>query len=136
MNLLLKREILADTFTLGTLYCDGQKLGYTCEDKDRKLEEGNAKVYGETAIPRGKYPVITTFSHRFKRVMPEVLGVRGFDGIRIHGGNTEDDTLGCPLLGAVRTVRGVANCADVNKRLVELIEQAEERNEKVWLTVE
>lgn len=136
MNINLKRDILAQNFTLGRLYVDGKHFGFTCEDKDRKLEEGGEKVYGETAIPRGKYKVIVSFSQRFKKPMPLLLGVPGFEGVRIHGGNTEADTLGCPLLGAHRTANGVANCAGVNKALIDAIDAAEDRGESVWITVE
>lgn len=136
MNLVLKRDVFANKFTLGRLLVDGRHFGFTCEDKDRKLEEDGEKVYGETAIPRGKYQVVVTFSNRFKRPMPLLLGVPGFEGVRIHGGNTDADTLGCPLLGSQRTQTGVANCAAVNKALIELIEKAEDSGETVWITIE
>ena len=128
--------MFAETFTLGRLYLDGKHFGFTCEDKDRKLEKGGEKVYGKTAIPRGKYKVIVSFSQRFKKPMPLLLGVPGFEGIRIHGGNTSDNTEGCPLLGAHRTPNGVANCAGVNKALIDAIDAAEDRGESVWITVE
>jgi len=136
MKLELKRDVFADTFTLGTLLANGKHLGFTCEDTDRKLEDGNEKIYGKTAIPRGKYKVIISYSQRFKKPMPEVLDVPGFSGVRIHGGNTDADTLGCPLLGSARTGNGVANCKPINERLITLIEQCEEVGEEVWLTVE
>lgn len=145
MNLLLKRDVFANTFTLGSLLVDGKHLGFTCEDKDRTLEDdkdndGNPvdkgeKVYGETAIPRGKYKVVLSFSHRFQKVMPEVLSVPGFSGIRIHGGNRASNSLGCPLLGAQRISDGVANCAGVNARLIEMMQQAEDRGESVTLEI-
>lgn len=145
MKLLLKRDVLASGFTLGSLSVDGRHLGYTCEDRDRTLEDdkdgdGNTidpkeKTYGETAIPRGIYKVVLSFSHRFQKVMPEVINVPQFSGVRIHGGNRAKDTLGCPLLGAQRLQDGVANCAAVNTRLIELIQQAEDRGESVTLEV-
>jgi len=131
----LIRDVFADDFTLGSLSYDGKHLGYTCEDTDRKLEDGNEKVYGKTCIPRGIYPVTVSYSHRFKRPMPEVLDVDGFSGIRIHGGNTSDDTLGCPLLGLQRTQTGVMKCKEVNEKLIQLIEDAEEMGQEVTLEV-
>lgn len=146
MKLELKRDVFANDFTLGTLLANGKHLGFTCEDTDRKLEDdkdgdGNAidegeKVYSKTAIPRGRYRVALSFSHKFQKVLPEVLGVPQFSGIRIHGGNTADNSLGCPLLGASRTANGVANCKAVNDRLIALIQEAEDNGEEVWITVE
>ena len=58
-----------------------------------------AKVYGKTCIPYGKYNIVLTMSNRFKKVMPEILNVKGFVGIRAHSGNTIYDTEGCILVG-------------------------------------
>lgn len=136
MNFTIKRNVFASKYTLGTFLVDGKPFGFTCEDTDRKLEAGGEKVAGETAIPRGRYPVIMSYSQRFKKPMPEVLDVTGFTGIRIHGGNTKEDTHGCPLLGSMRTQDGVANCRSINDRLITLLEVAEELGNDVWLTVE
>jgi hypothetical protein len=120
---------------LGKLFVDGKLLGQTLEDPDRHLEDGGEKIPGETAIPRGRYKVQLSFSHRFQRIMPEILDVENFTGVRIHGGNTEADTHGCPLLGAVRTSAGVAQCGGVNQRLINLLEAAEIRGEEIYLEV-
>ncbi len=119
----------------GKLFIDGRYFGETLEDTDRELEKGGVKVYGESAIPRGRYPVVVSVSRRFGREMPEVLDVPEFSGIRIHGGNTEHDTLGCPLLGQVRTATGVANCKGINDRLLMTLKAAIQRGEDVWLLV-
>lgn len=124
-----------DSPNYGELFIDGVLVGQTLEDQDRHLEDGGEKVYGDTAIPRGKYRVILSFSHRFQKVMPEVLGVPTHTGVRIHGGNDEVDTLGCPLLGSVRTDTGIAKCHAPNERLIDALEYAAERNEPVWLIV-
>jgi hypothetical protein len=131
MELRLRREIFNPDFTLGKLYCDDSFVGYTCEDTEREGE----KVYGRTAIPRGRYRVEISHSSRFGKDMPIVLDVPGFTGVRIHGGNTAADTLGCPLLGAERTSNGVRNCAGVNAHLMDLLRAALAVGE-VWLTID
>lgn len=135
MKLELTRDIFKDEFTLGKLYADNKLVGYTCEDKDRKLEDGGGKVYGTTAIPRGLYKIVLSFSPHFGKVLPELLNVPGFAGIRIHGGNTAADSLGCILLGACRQSTGVCACAGAMARLINLIEQAEDIGEEAWITI-
>lgn len=136
MNLTLIRDKFTSDFTLGTLSESGVFLGYTCEDTDRHMEVGGKKIHGRTAIPRGRYQCVLSKSARFKRVMPEVLNVPGFSGVRIHGGNTHEDTEGCPLLGLERTANGVRSCAAPNAELIRLMESSAKRGEEVWLSVE
>lgn len=83
------RNIIGDLFINGEFFC------YTLEDEKRA---DGLKVYGETAIPTGTYNVLVTKSNRFKRLMPLIIDVPMFSGIRIHGGNTSKDTLGCILV--------------------------------------
>lgn len=127
----------AEAYTPGKLYADGLYFGFTCEDEDRELEKVGIerKEYGRTAIPRGTFPVEVSFSHRFAKLLPAVLDVPGFSGIRIHGGNSAADSLGCILLGKVRTATGIAQCADSVQRLIALITACEDRNEQVWLEI-
>lgn len=119
--MILKREIFSDTYTLGSLSINGEHFGYTCEDADRRLEDAGIKIKGRTAIPRGKYKVVLSHSNRFNKVMTELKDVPGFSGVRIHGGNTHEDTEGCPLLGLYRTETGVRECAAINKKLIDLV---------------
>jgi hypothetical protein len=83
------RNIIGDLFVDGVFFC------HTLEDEKRA---DGLKVYGETAIPSGTYNVILSVSNRFKRLMPLLLDVPMFKGIRIHGGNTSKDSHGCPLV--------------------------------------
>lgn len=99
MNIEVKRIALKDTYTIGKLYIDGAYFCDTLEDKDRGLEESMPiekimflKKPHITAIPTGTYTVILNYSNRFKRIMPLVMNVKGFAGIRIHAGNTSEDT--------------------------------------------
>jgi len=100
MYLQLVRESFTDKATEGKIFVNGEFECYALEDKDRSLEDGGEKVYGETAIPRGSYRLIITMSTRFKRELIEVLNVPGFLGIRIHSGNKSEDTEGCILVGS------------------------------------
>lgn len=136
LDILLRRTIRTPEFTLGEMFVNGNHIGYTCEDADRRLECGGEKVRGRTAIPCGRYKVILSFSNRFGRIMPEVLDVPGFSGVRIHGGNTAADTLGCPLLGSKRADDGVRDCAAVNVMLSRLIGSVEREGGEAWLTVQ
>ena len=129
MRLRIIRDTFTETATLGTLYSGPFVWGFTCEDTDRKLEAGGVKIPAHTAIPRGTYEVVVSMSNRFKKRMVEIKNVPGFSGIRIHGGNTHDDTEGCPLLGAIRTSDGVRDCKTINARLIEELDASAARGE-------
>lgn len=101
MKLELKRAYIGKTYTIGHLYVDGEFLCDTLEDIPRDV-----KIMNETCIPTGDYKVILNESNRFKRVMPLLLQVPNFEGIRIHAGNSEADTSGCILVGK-NTARGM-----------------------------
>lgn len=135
MNLQVLREQFSEECTLGRLSNNGVFFGYTCEDADRRLEAGGSKIQNQTAIPRGKYKVILSFSHHFQRVMPELLDVPGYAGVRIHGGNTAADTEGCVLLGQQRTENGCANCAERNAALIDLLQADEDAGINSWIEI-
>lgn len=101
MKLHLERKSDSVTCTIGVLYIDDIFFCHTLEDivreDDRPVAEW--KIHGKTAIPRGTYRVMLTFSNRFQKVMPQLMDVPGFEGIRIHPGNTDADTDGCILVG-------------------------------------
>lgn len=100
MQITVTRKWFTGNDTTGELTIDGSDFHcFTLEDTVR---DPGVKVAGETAIPAGTYDVVVDLSNRFKRFMPHVLGVPGFDGIRIHSGNTNEDTEGCILLGTER----------------------------------
>jgi len=94
MKLELKRVFTGQTYTIGHLYCDGEYICDTLEDIPREV-----KIMNETCIPTGDYKIILNESNRFKRVMPLLLNVPNFEGIRIHAGCDSEDTSGCILVG-------------------------------------
>jgi hypothetical protein len=109
MEIKLVRKFKGPEYTIGDLFIDGAKICNTLEDTVRVLidknndgdfdDPGEGKIYGETAIPAGRYEVVVTYSPRFKKYLPLLLKVPGFAGIRIHPGNTAKDTHGCILPG-------------------------------------
>ena len=104
MELKLIRKTFTELSTIGELYIDGKFFCYTLEDKDRGLEKGGKKVYSKTAIPKGKYTVILSYSNRFKQFMPQITNVPFFEGIRIHSGNKSEHSEGCVLVGKNKAV--------------------------------
>lgn len=106
MEINVKRIFTCKDYTIGRLYIDGEYYCDTLEDCDRGLDQGmtdeeirRLKIYGKTAIPTGTYRVVLTYSNRFRKVLPEILNVKGYSGVRIHTGNVPEDTLGCILVG-------------------------------------
>lgn len=83
-----------DSGTPGDLIINRKIFCHTLEDIYRP---NGVKIHGETCIPEGIYEVKLTLSNRFQKVLPELLNVPNFTGIRIHGGNTTADTEGCIL---------------------------------------
>lgn len=106
MEILVKREYKKKDYTIGKMYINGEYFCDTLEDTDRGLEQNMSlselkemKVYGKTAIPTGEYELKVTFSNRFQKHLPQIMGVKCFEGVRIHAGNSAADTEGCLLLG-------------------------------------
>lgn len=141
MNLTLKRLNLTPNYTEGELYVNGVYFCKTLEDTNRDLnkngqfDNNEKKVYGETCIPYGKYKVILSYSPKFKRELPEILEVPDFQGIRIHRGNKISDTLGCVLCGEKVKNGYLSNSTPYEIKLVELLKQANLRNEESFIEI-
>lgn len=125
VKLTLKRVALEDTYTIGKLYIDDVYFCDTLEDKVRDynkdgdlLDVGETKIFGETAIPYGTYPIILNVSPKFKRVLPRLQGVKHFDGVLIHAGNTAVDSHGCILVGKNTSKGRISNSRIAENALV------------------
>lgn len=134
MELTLNRIFLGSSATIGELLVNDKHLCDTLEDRVRPEGE---KVYGKTAIPEGTYEVKLTHSPRFKKILPEILNVPNFSGIRIHTGNSSKDTEGCILVGTWDGEKEdwVGNSRIAFDELMTLLEEATNNKEKVTITV-
>jgi hypothetical protein len=136
MKLTLKRVALRDNYTIGKLYIDNELFCDVLEDKVRDLnkdgdllDKDENKVDGETAIPYGTYDIEITFSKRFQKMLPILLNVPHFSGIRIHGGNRAKDTHGCLLVGKNTNVGMITNSQATLEELMKII--SKEKNLKI-----
>lgn len=134
MKLKVERQFLKPDYTIGTLEVDGKYFCDTLEDRVRNLSR-EKKVLGETAIPAGRYEVIVNISPRFKRKLPRLLNVPGFEGILIHRGNTPEDTAGCILVGENKAKGRVINSTPYELRLTEMIERAQTAGESITIEI-
>lgn len=142
MEMMLRRKARRATYTIGELFVNGAYFCDTLEDKDRGLKQTTPlseirriKVHGQTAIPTGTYKVIVNVSPKFKRELPRLLDVPGFDGILIHRGNTDKDSAGCILVGENKVVGKVINSTGYELKLVELLTKAQSSGEKITIRV-
>lgn len=134
MRLTLIRRWNKENYCIGDLYVDGVWFSNTLEDTDRGLDDKMSeeeikelKVYGETAIPSGIYPVTITYSSKFKKNLPLISNVKGYSGIRIHSGNTAKDTLGCILVGKNKEVGKVLQSRVTFNALYNMLVRTKER---------
>lgn len=137
MELLVERIYKGEDYTIGKLYINGTFFCDTLEDNVRLLNSYEDKVYGETAIPMGRYKVVLSYSKHFKCILPELLNVEFFKGIRIHAGNTKKDTEGCILVGECKNVEEgyIYNSKNTMKKLMEVLTQANNKNEEIIISI-
>lgn len=135
MQLTLHRKYKKPTHTIGTLSVDGAYFCDTLENPVRDLTK-EKKIKGNTAIPAGRYRVVLNWSPRFGRVLPLLLNVPHFEGIRIHSGNKVIDTDGCILVGR-NTIPGMLTDSKTTKdKLMQILISANNRKEEIWINIE
>jgi hypothetical protein len=121
MKIEIKRLYRTENSTIGELTIDGKFECYTLEDKERDV-----KIKSETAISKGTYKVIINRSNRFKKLLPLLLNVPNFEGVRIHPGNTNHDTEGCILTGTTKGKDFIGNSRIAFNRLFKKMQLAKE----------
>ena len=132
MKLILTRHARRADYTIGRLEDEnGMKICDTLEPIWRNYDGGELKIPKKSAIPEGSYRVVVTKSQRFGKYLPLLVGVPGFEGVRIHAGNTSRDTEGCILVGQNLQVGKVLWSRITLSKLMKLIENEKE----IYLTI-
>ena len=127
MKLVLIRHARRADYTIGRLEDEnGMKICDTLEPTWRDYRGGELKIPKKSAIPEGSYRVVVTKSRRFQKYLPLLVGVPGFEGVRIHAGNTSRDTEGCILVGQNLQVGKVLWSRITLEKLMKLIENEKE----------
>lgn len=141
MEIQVRRRYIGSDYTIGSMSVNGEYFCDTLEpvvrdiNKNGKFDNGEVKINGKTAIPFGRYEVRLTMSSRFKRVLPLLINVPNFEGVRIHRGNTVNDTAGCILVGENKVKGRVINSTGYEKKIVDLLRVCESRREISYIEI-
>ena len=155
MELLLDRKYCKEKYTVGELLINGIFFSNTLEDKVRdinkngKFDNGEYKVYAETAIPYGEYEItLDVVSPKFSKYqfykevcngkLPRLLNVPNFEGILIHcaeGPKGADLLQGCIAVGNNTIKGGLTNCKETFKKLYSILDKANKNNEKITIKI-
>lgn len=158
MELLLKRIARKPTYTIGHFSVNSSRFCDTVEDVDRdinrngRFDNGEKKIYAETAIPNGRYRVtMKVQSPKFSQkaayrwwhpngrygMLPRLLDVPHFEGVLIHAGISASSSAGCIIVGRNTIVGQVTDSMNTCRQLYPLLWDAEiNRGEEIWLTVQ
>lgn len=139
MTLRVIREPSVSATTLGVVFINDRFFGFSLEDEIREVvgqPVSTWKIPGVTAIPAGRYAIAMTYSAKFRRVMPELVEVPGFTGIRIHAGNDAAATEGCLLFGIQRAGVRIAESAAAVAAVESQIVAARSAGDRVFIAIE
>jgi Family of unknown function (DUF5675) len=141
MELTLVRTQKTELSTISHLLDEDKHECFIIEDTDRGLkstmsleEIQKLKIHGKTAIPEGRYQVVIAFSPRFKRLLPRLLNVPGYDGVLIHIGNYPRDTEGCLLPGTIPTKDCVLHSTTAFNNLYKKLLSVP-KDQEIWITI-
>jgi hypothetical protein len=136
---IVRPPIKNQPFTISEMFVNDEFFSHVMEDRDRDIYQDKPllvkarKIKHETAIPYGRYEVVMSYSEKFKAFLPLLTNVPYFDGIRIHAGNTQNDSSGCLLPGNKDGDKVVSSKLYTGK-LIKLIQDALKK-EKVFVTI-
>lgn len=157
MEVLVYRKWPKNGYTIGRVFIDGELICNSLEDEDRGLSDAmeertikNRKVYGKTAIPRGRYTIdMDTVSPKFSQKefymdvcqgkLPRLKNVKGFEGILIHvadGPKGADLLEGCIGVGHNKKVGQLCDGKETFKKIYAMMKEAHEKGEPIYITIE
>lgn len=140
MRLRLIREPSGPAATIGRLEDEaGRWVAWTLEDVVREQAGVPVTAWkkpGATAVPAGTYQLQLTFSPRFKTVLPILVGVPGFSGVRIHAGNDASQTEGCILVGLDRGRNWIGRSREALGVVLYQLQAATAAGELIHLSIE
>lgn len=157
MEILLIRKYPQSNYTIGRLFIDGVLQCNTLEDTDRGLSDAmeestirNRKIYGKTAIPRGRYTIdMDTVSPKFSQKefymevcqgkLPRLKNVKGFEGILIHvadGPKGADLLEGCIGVGWNRVKGQLCEGKETFRKIYKMMKKAHDKGEPIYITIE
>lgn len=152
LELTLHRKWKTPKYSIGNLYVDGEWICNTLEDTDRDLYQGMSKsditkkkIYGETAIPFGRYKVTLNIqSPKYSKkkqyekcngYLPRLLNVPCWEGVLLHIGNYPADSLGCILVGYNEIKGAVVNSTTAFWKLYNILKKADDEGKQIWITI-
>ena len=139
MEMRLVQKFETEHSTVSELYVNGAFECYVLEDAVREVPGAPVeewKVPGETAIPGGRYRVAVDWSTRFQKLLPHLLDVPGFEGIRMHTGNDAGDTEGCLLVGKYPMPEWLGGSREAWSAFYPKLRAALEAGEECWIAIE
>ena len=157
MEVLVYRKWPKAGYCIGRLYINGQLICNSLEDEDRGLSDSmdertirNRKIFGKTAIPRGRYTIdMETVSPKFSKKqfymeicqgkLPRIKNVKGFEGILLHvadGPKGADLLEGCIGIGMNRVKGQLCEGKETFKKIYALMKEAHNKGETIYITIE
>jgi hypothetical protein len=121
-------------FSLGEIrygVLDSQRICFTHEPQDRRLEDGNGKPDGNSAIPCGRFRL--TLPVHGRNIL--VNAVPGFSHVEIRAEGGTERNEGDITIGDVRTLDGSGNCQPALVRLITELRRLTMQNVAVYLNV-
>lgn len=157
MEVLVYRKWPKAGYCIGRLYINGQLICNSLEDEDRGLSDSmdertirNRKIFGKTAIPRGRYTIdMETVSPKFSKKqfymevcqgkLPRIKNIKGFEGILLHvadGPKGADLLEGCIGVGLNKEVGQLCDGKETFKKIYALMKEAHNKGETIYITIE